>query len=386
MRFPMAAAMLGLVAVAGAACASAQTLDDLNIQIHGFATQSYIYSTQNNWNTTDSSNGSAAWTEAVVNVTAQPTRKLRIGAQARYFLLGTYGNQITLDWAQGDYKVNERFGIRVGKVKTPSGMFNESQDIDPAQLWVLLPQSVYPISSRNSILAHYGAVAYGRVPLGQPFGSLDYRAFGGQIVLAGDDGYFQSLRDHGLALPNGVTGPMFGGTLIWNAPIPGLILGISELSEKSSGKITAGSLQGRFDALGIQPSYFFGKYERGKAMVAGEYNRVALRTSMQFPGMPAIVIPIDQRSFYVMGSYKLSEKLTGGLYYSSAFNLQAPLGPARYQKDWAITARWDFNPYLYAKVEEHVMDGTWIGYSTMDNTGGLKPDTKMTFIKVGVSF
>ena len=42
----------------------------------------------NNWNSTNSSDGSAAWTEAVVNLTAQPEPKLRIGVQARYFLLG----------------------------------------------------------------------------------------------------------------------------------------------------------------------------------------------------------------------------------------------------------------------------------------------------------
>jgi hypothetical protein len=47
-------------------------------------------------------------------MTVEPQPKLRIGVQARYFLLGTYGNQITLDWAQGDYKVNERFGQNAG--------------------------------------------------------------------------------------------------------------------------------------------------------------------------------------------------------------------------------------------------------------------------------
>jgi len=50
--------------------AKAQSLDDLNIQIHGYATQGFLYTTQNNILTTSSSNGSPAWTEAVVNVTA----------------------------------------------------------------------------------------------------------------------------------------------------------------------------------------------------------------------------------------------------------------------------------------------------------------------------
>ena len=77
--------------------------------------------------------------------------KLRVGVQARYFLLGNFGNAITLDWANADYKVNEKFGVRFGKVKIPSGLFNEIQDIDPSYMWALLPQSVYTLPDRNSI-------------------------------------------------------------------------------------------------------------------------------------------------------------------------------------------------------------------------------------------
>jgi hypothetical protein len=138
----------------------AQSLDDLNIQVHGFATQGFMYTTANNWNLAETSSGSAAWTEAVVNLTSQPQSRLRIGVQAHYFLLGQYGNQINFDWAQADYKVNDRFGFRVGKVKSPEGMLNEIQDIDSAYLWIVLPQSVYPIANRTTTLSHYGGVVY----------------------------------------------------------------------------------------------------------------------------------------------------------------------------------------------------------------------------------
>jgi hypothetical protein len=101
---------------------AAQSIEDLNIQIHGYATQGFVYSTQNNWNSMTSSNGSPAWTEAVVNVTTQPEPKLRVGVQARYFLLGNYGNAIALDWADADYKVNEKFGSKTS-IQPISGRF-----------------------------------------------------------------------------------------------------------------------------------------------------------------------------------------------------------------------------------------------------------------------
>ena len=361
-------------------------MDDLNLQIHGYATQGFIYSTNNNWDTTDSTDGSAAWTEAVVNVSAQPEPKLRIGVQARYFLLGNYENDIDLDWAQADYKVNEKFGFRVGKVKTPAGMLNEIQDIDPAYLWILLPQSIYPLASRNSTLAHYGGVVYGSLPLGESLGKVEYRAYGGQRVVSGDDGYLQPFRDEGLTLPNGITGRVFGGTLIWDIPIQGLTAGASIDSEAPSGNIAAGSYVGTFSTPRFYPAYFFGRYERRKATFAGEYSRLAVRALVQFPGAPPDYIPTDQRSFYAMASYKLSEKLTAGMYYSNSINMQVPVSSARFQKDWALSARYDFNPFLYAKVEQHFVDGTEIGFSSSDNAGGLQPSTRMTLLKLGVTF
>src|ERR1700735_3688141 len=168
------------MALAGALPGVSQSLDDLNIQIHGYATQGFLYTTNNNIFTTHSEDGSPAWTDAVINIAAQPTPKLRIAFQGRYFLLGNYGNAITLDWAAADYHADDRLGVRFGKVKTPTGLFNEIQDIDPSYLWALLPESVYPIDNRSSYLTHYGGVVYGTIALSHRYGKFEYRAFGGE--------------------------------------------------------------------------------------------------------------------------------------------------------------------------------------------------------------
>jgi predicted patatin/cPLA2 family phospholipase len=80
------------------ACAQlmAQSMDDLNIQIHGYATQAVLYTTQNNMFTMSTSDGSAAWTEAVLNVSSQPIPKLRIGVQGHYYILGNIGDSLVL--------------------------------------------------------------------------------------------------------------------------------------------------------------------------------------------------------------------------------------------------------------------------------------------------
>ena len=389
-QYPTAAALLSFLCLCAATfiparSALAQSIDDLNLQVHGYATQGFIYTTNNNWNTLNSSGGSAAWTEAVINVSSRPEPRLRIGVQARYFLLGNLANDITLDWAQADYKVNERFGFRAGKVKTPIGLLNESQDIDPAQLWVLLPQSIYAIANRNSTLSHYGGAVYGTFPLGESFGELQYRAYGGQRVLSSDDAVFQTVRDKGITLPNGATGPMYGGTLRWQTPLRGMMFGASEDSEHTSGAATLGALTGMLQATHFYQPYLYGIYEHNKLMFAGEYTRQALQKTTSFVGGPTIFIPKDQRAWYLMASYKLAQKLTGGINYSYSLDRQLPVGSARYQKDWALSARYDIDTFVYLKAEQHWVDGTELGYSTSDNTN-LKPNTRMTLFKLGVSF
>lgn len=366
-----------------------QSLDDLNIQIHGYATQGFLYTTQNNILTTSSSNGSAAWDEAVVNISAQPTPKLHVGVQGRYFLLGNYGNAITLDWAAADYKANDRFGVRFGKVKTPSGLFNEIQDIDPSYLWSLLPQGVYPIASRNSVLAHYGGVVYGTFKLGQEFGSLEYRGWGGERVIGSDDGYFVSQKESGINLPNGLSGAFYGAALHWNTPLRGLMIGISDSNqEKWSSTATTGNgaLTGAETLNPLNSPSYFARYEKNKVMVAGEYNRLPVSGEITFPGVPTTPISIDWRAWYGMASYKVTDKFTAGVYDSQSVNRQAALGPARDSLDWAISGRYDFNQFLYAKVEEHFIAGTELSYDTTLNPNGLQPNTKLTILKMGVSF
>lgn len=381
----------------GSVAAGAQSLEDLKIQIHGYATQAMVSTTNNNWNTMDTTSTSAAWSEAVVNITSQPTPKLRVGAQGRYFLLGQYGNAVSLDWASGDYKVNEKFGVRVGKVKTPMGLLNESQDIDPAFLWSLLPQSIYPIASRNAILAHYGAVGYGTLRLGGQGGKLEYRLWGGERVVAGNDGYFQQFVDQGITLPNGMSGQNYGATLRWNAPLRGLMLGASESHTELSGAVQAplpfgpgGSyvpVTGSFTVPGFFMPYFFGRYEHDKLMLAAEFNRLPVNASLEFPVIGAAQKIENIHSFYGMASYKATGKLTAGGYFSYGNDYQGKHPDTwKFQRDWAIAGRYDFNQFLYAKAEEHLISGTLFGYSSGDNPNGLQPDTKMTIVKVGVSF
>jgi hypothetical protein len=384
--------------------AGAQSLEDLNIQIHGYATQGFLYTTNNNILTTNSSNGSPAWTEAVINVGAQPIPKLRVGVQARYFLLGDYGNAITLDWAAADYKASDKFGVRFGKVKIPSGLLNETQDIDPSYMWSLLPQGNYPISSRNSSLAEYGSVVYGTLALGPKLGKLEYRGWGGEVAIGPNDGYWTALKDEGIALTSGLNGVETGTALHWKTPVTGLMVGSSFLRLNKTTSpfvdtfvVPAGpstgvtiTIPGDLVLNALDEPQVFARYEKDRIMIAGEYERSS--ATLLLSGLSPYPERYDERPWYGMASYKVTDKLTAGIYDTQDINHQDPLGPARYFKDWAISGRYDFNQFLYAKAEQHFIDGTVVGYDATHNPPstalptGLEPNTRLTILKVGVSF
>ncbi len=381
-----------LLAIFAACPLRAQSIDDLNLQLHGYATQGFLYSTHNNALTANSSDGSPSWTEAVVNMSAQPQPKLRISVQARYSIIGQLGNDFTLDYAAADYRVNDKFGVRFGKVKVLSSLYNATQDIDPSYMWALLPQSVYPLLSRNSLLATFGGQAYGTIPLGEKFGKLVYSGYGGRLSLASSDGFIIPIKDAGFGAPNGYANTIAGGGLRWKTPLPGLLLAVDDTRDGASNDIItyeSGLISGTFTSKSFNNPTYSISYDRNKLSLAAEYTRIPFSAIIALPSpfpYPKVPYAFDNRGWYGMASYKITGKLSAGAYNSQFFNHAAAHTPARYSKDWTVSGRYDFNQYLYAKAEQHWIDGTAILYDTWNNTGGLKPSTRLTILKIGVSF
>src|SRR5271156_2251757 len=147
-------------------------------QIHGFASQGFIYTGDNNWLTMHTSQGSGAFTDFGVNVSTQVTDNLRVGAQVYDRNLGDLGEwHPSVDWALADYRFKPWFGIRAGKVKTTLGLYNDTQDLDFLHTFVLLPQSIYPTDIRDATIAHTGGDIYGTVSLAHRLGDLFYTAY-----------------------------------------------------------------------------------------------------------------------------------------------------------------------------------------------------------------
>lgn len=374
----------------------AQSLD--NIQIHGFATQGLLYSSNNNYLSTTSSNGSLQWTDGAVSISDSLSDNLRIGIQLHMYQLGQFGGpNIQVDWASGDYKINDRAGFRVGKVKTPLGLFNDSQDVDAVHLWALLPQSMYPTDNRSFTLSQLGGEFYGASSLGKKAGELVYRGYVGYRNLDMNGGYVKEIDlalvgiDQEIGQPytpisTAPGGKVFGGDVRWQTPLKGFLIGSSALVQDLQGSAGVVSFGMHEETMTRQ----YAQFEKGKFYVAGEYQRWPV-PFQAIAGPITIPFPLDWRSWYAMTSYRVSEKFQVGTYYSHFVDAGAGSDPslvANYQKDWTISSRYDFNSYFYAKLEEHFLHGEDenLGYYPDTNPNGLKPRSNILAAKIGFSF
>src|SRR6266478_6108293 len=175
MRFVLAVSALALVASRPAAAAELSLPAELGqLQVHGFISQGFLYTTDNNY-LANSSRGSFEFTELGLNFSLQPMDRLSLGLQIFSHDLGPIGDyRATLDWYSVDYHWQDWLGIRAGRVKLPFGLYNDSSDIDAARTAILLPQSIYPAQNRDFLLAQTGFELYGYRGLGAA-GGLDYR-------------------------------------------------------------------------------------------------------------------------------------------------------------------------------------------------------------------
>ena len=373
-------AAIGLVMCLCGGGAFGQDLE--SVQIHGFATQGFLFSSNNNYLTMKSSSGSLQWTEGGVSLSDSISEKLRVGIQLHMYQMGEIGGpDILVDWASGDYKFNDKLGVRAGKIKIPLGLFNESQDVDSLFLWTLLPQANYPDDNRDFDLAALGGEAYGWLGVGN-MGKLQYRGYAGESRLDANGGYMRTLASFGVTFPDPPSGKALGADLRWATPWLGLTVGASVETQGLDGVGPEGSLH-------AAPAFlhaYYAEWTKGKWYIAGEYWRVPITLNLQ-TGTDSAAISIDQRSWYPMISYQLTKKWQVGTYYSHYVNKAADFSrPENYSKDWTVAGRCNFTANFYGKLEMHFLHGTGIGYYSDTNEDGLKPNSFLLASRVGFTF
>jgi hypothetical protein len=351
-------ALRSLVAAGLLALTQAAHADDgvgmVDVQIHGFVSQGFMLSTRNNY-LAKSKRGSAEFSEVGINFTAPVTEQMRLGVQLFSRDLGPIGNyDVKADWFYLDYRFGDWLGVRAGRIKVPYGLYNEINDVDSARVPILLPQSIYPTQNRDYLLAQTGGEIYGRLDL-EAAGALEYRAYGGTIYLELPDaqpGAPIVVRD--LSVPYVV-----GGRLLWEAPLEGLRLGGSVQALRLDTELLQGTraIDWKLPVIIWVASL---EYALGELMLSGEYGRWRIRSRSDAPDIiPEEQVESDSERAYVMASYRVSDWLQPGAYYSLLFrDTDDRKGREAQQHDVSATLRFDVNEHWLFKLEGHYMVGT----------------------------
>jgi hypothetical protein len=367
-------------------------VDGRDVQFHSFVQQGFAYTNQNNFLTMNTSNGSFAMTDAGVNVSTSLTDKFRVGAQVYARNIGQLGDyHVQLDWAYGDYKFKDWFGIRAGEVKTALGLLNDVQDMEFLQTWAILPQSVYPLDLRSNTIAHTGVDIYGQIGLHKA-GSLSYTAYYGARSNDKNSGTYFGAADTGDPIQS-LKGRAGGGDLRWNTPLQGLMLGGSWTDQTENVGILVASygnipLNGTFQPQHLTSAY--GDYVHGRWHFSGEYRKNREIFQSVIPAFQTTSSSnLSDQGFFLTAAFRVTKFLEVGT-YSSRYYVDQPedTNPAAsHIFDQTVTARIDITKWWNVKVEEHFMNGYGDTYSShgfylRDNTD-LQPKTNMLVVRMG---
>jgi hypothetical protein len=389
-------------------------LFDRQVQVHGFASQGFVHTTNNNWLTMNTVNiGSGEFTDFGVNAAVEITDKFRVGAQIYDRNLGQLGRwHPSLDWGFADYRFKPWVGVRGGKVKTTLGLYTDTQDLDFLHTFALLPQSIYPTDIRDATIAHMGGDVYGTFSLQRRLGDISYTVYAGHrsdsiysgiaYVASQYKFYYQSYG-----------GLQYGGDLRWNTPLKGLLIGASRMNEDLTAKAKfinpfnpgGGFIPDAEHSKADWTNQFYGEWTVGKLQIDSEYRRFVNNQVEEVAGSVILETKVDIRGWYVSGAYRIFKRLKVGSYYSRysvTRDSGGPLGPlfpdqtdtslpANHIYDKVITARFDLNKFWNAKIEGHFMDGygnsTYPdGFYPQVNPQGFKPNTNALVLKTSVNF
>jgi hypothetical protein len=375
-----------------------------DIDIHGFISQGYMQTDNNNYLAGNTEKGSFEFNEFGINFGKELTEKLRLGLQLFARDLGDIGNgEVTLDWAYGDYRWKDWLGFRAGKIKLPYGFYNETRDIDALRTNILLPQSVYNDLQRDTLVAIQGAGIYGEIPVGV-FGDLSYQLQIGTFDVDSDSGIAKVTE----ALGRGVfevekfnIDTAYDGSLQWSTPLDGLRVGGSYLTLSLDSDIRTNYPFGPLPAGSSLVADFnditnyvaSAEYTWNDLVLAAEYTRQELTFGIDN------VLPEDttkSEGYYLSASYRFTDWLQVGTYYSVYYaNIEDKDGDTleaqglpdhgAWQKDWALTTRFDLNEYWTIKLEGHMLDGT-AQVVSIDNPKGTDEDWFMYAAKITFSF
>lgn len=337
-----------------------------SMQIHGFLSQGFIHTSDNQFFGHSDDSLSTDFRELGINGSWHALPDLQLATQVVWRNAGqTDEAGLRVDYGLASYNLlsteSSQLTIRAGRVPTPLGFYNETRDVAATRPSILLPQSIYFDRNRNLSLSADGGYLYGERRTN--YGDLSFNF--GLIIPRTEDPEFK------YTLLRGDPGKVAGDTS-WVAKLgyesPGSRVRLAAtyadfLSDfHSSTRIRN---QGSFH---FNPLILSAQYNAEKWSLTAEY--ALRRTRLDFFQVPDTIF--TGQSYYFQGTYRLTDKLEGLARYDDlVWNTADPYGYnfpdkripnfSRFAQDWTFGLRYEILPSLLLSGEYHHINGTgWL--------------------------
>ncbi len=367
-------------------------------QVHGFLSQGYfLTSNHNNLFGESTRGGSLDFTEIGVNASWAPRSDLQLAVQVLSRRAGGAAEgEPELDFGLLDYTVVEtptrRLGVRVGRVRGPFGLYNDTRDVAFTRPSILLPQSIYFDRTRELQISGDGILFYGE---GRgAWGNFVLEFLGPFFPRVDNENTEQAVfvvSDRPGDLDGGVS---FLGRLIYETPLRGLRLAVT------GGRVVSDYNPGPNDIFEdgtdtFEPLIFSAQYEAEHWSLTGEY----LRRSVEDEGFsPLFDQDIAGDNYYIQGIYRLDPHWEMVVRYDVFYGnnddrdgseFEAATGlPSHllFAKDWTVGVRYNVTPSWMLRAEYHNVYGGTLFLFPEDNADLLVLNKKWDIFALLVSY
>lgn len=354
-----------------------------SLQVHGFLSQGYIKTNTNNFFGHSSNMGSLDFRELGINGSWTPVKNLQLALQVVSRQAGrTDDGHLRIDFGLLSYTAistpENVWGIRLGRIVNPYGLYNDTRDMPFTRPSILLPQSIYFDINRQLALSSDGLQIFGENH--SDFGDLFFQINGGWSRTTDPD-FKRSISD---SLPGNMAGQLsWVARLMYEYDGGRVRLGVTgaELNagfKPNSQRNVLGAAPGNFT---LQPVLFSAQYNAENWSLTTEY--LLRYVSAPFPSPILIPGPNTEtagEAYYFQGTYRITPEVEGFVRYDVLYNntgdrngkqfaaLTGDPGLARWQfaKDISAGIRWDITPSIMLRAEYHYVNGTaWL--SSLEN-------------------
>lgn len=333
-----------------------------------FASQGLVYTSDNNFAGDSDDSISTEFRELGLIIGSRPFENVQVVGQILSRTMGEMDDgDLRLDYGFVNYMFlsewEQTLGVKVGRIRSPLGFFNETRDVAHTRASIILPQSIYTDRLRNLSFSRDGIQLFGSYLYGNSLLSWDLVFAEVQIT---EEDLVEVVR--GQDLQGEVDTPLLPmARLIWDWDAGRIRLGLTYHPLEYEYKAAPGDLYdsgvAEFDSW-----TFSAEYNTARWSLISEYTFAKNNLSVQLYDLP-VSLSFDSRShsYYAQGIYRFAPGWSGFLRYDGLrIQHDNPLLEGSRVKDLSVGLGWQPDQHWLLRAEWHLIDGaTWL--SVRDN-------------------